>query len=76
MQDNVRRIKSDIAIDDDDDDSGECPYLDSQFSDTEDEISTNAPFVLGCQAEKVRARNRVRRRQQPDRDPSSVECVA
>ena len=55
VQENVRKIE---AVDDDDDD-GECPYLDGQFSDTEDEHSTSAPFVLGCQAEKVRIRNRV-----------------
>ena len=68
VQENVRKIE---AVDDDDDD-GECPYLHSQFSDTEDENPTNAPFVLGCRAEKVRVRNRVRRRQQFDRVPSSA----
>ena len=62
VQENVRRIEIDIAVEGDDDDDGECPYLDSQFSDTEDEISTNAPFVPGCRAEKVRVRNRVRHR--------------
>ena len=68
MQENVQKIE---AADDDDDD-GDCPYLDGQFSDTEDENSTNAPCVPGCRAEKVRIRNRVRRRQQPDRVPSSA----
>ena len=68
VQENVRKID---AVDDDDDD-GDCPYLDGQFSDTEDVNSANAPFVPGCRAEKVRVRNRVRRRQQPDRVPSSA----
>ena len=51
VQENVKKIE---AVDDDDDD-GDCPYLDDQFSDTEDENSTNAPFVPGCRAEKVKS---------------------
>ena len=37
LQDNVRRINIDIANEDDNDDDSECPHLDSQFSDSEDE---------------------------------------
>ena len=68
VQERVPKIEGD----DDSDDCGECPYLDGQFSDTEDENSTNAPYVPGCRAEKVRVRNRIRRRQHPDRVPSSA----
>ena len=51
VQENMRRIEDDIAVEDDDDD--EVP--DGQFSDTEDENSTNAPIVPGCRADKARA---------------------
>ena len=54
----------------DEDSDVSCPGGGS--SDTEDETSTNARYVPGCRAEKVRVRNRVRRRQQPDRVPSKA----
>ena len=64
VQEAVRKIE------DGEDSDVSCPGGD--FSDTEDENSTNARYVPGCRAEKVRVRNRVRRRQQPDRVPSSA----
>ena len=63
VQENVRRIEDDIAVEDDDDDD----VPDGQSSDTEDKTSTNAPIVPGCRADKARVRNLIRRRQQPDR---------
>ena len=53
VQENVRRIKDDIAVEDDDDDD----VPDGQFSDTEDENPTNAPIVPDCRADKARVRN-------------------
>ena len=44
VQENVRLIEEDIAIETDDDDD-DVP--DGQFSDTEDENSINAPIVPG-----------------------------
>ena len=44
VQENVKKIEAEV----DDGGDDECPYLDGQFSDTEDENSTNAPFVPGC----------------------------
>ena len=35
VQENVRRIVIEIAVEDDDDNGGEYPYLDSRFSDRE-----------------------------------------
>ena len=52
---------NDVGGDSDD----ECPG--GQFSDTEDETSTNVPFRQGSGANKARIRNLVRRRQHPDR---------
>ena len=66
VQENVKKIEADG----DDGGDAECPYLDRQFSDTEDDNSTNAPYVPGCRTEEVRVRNRVRHRQQPDLVPS------
>ena len=68
IQENVRRIEDDIAVEDDDGDD----VPDGQFSDTEDETSTNATIVLGCRADKARVRNLIRRRQQLGRIPSSA----
>ena len=56
--------------DDEAESDGDCPG--GTFSDTEDEKSTNAPFRPGCRADKARIRKLVRRRQQPDRVPSST----
>ena len=43
-----------MSIDGNDvDNDDECPYLDSRFSDTEGEKSTNAPFRPGCRADKA-----------------------
>ena len=64
VQETVRKIEGD------EDSDGDCPG--GEFSDTEDETSTNARYVPGCRAEKVRVRNRVRRRQQSDRVPSNA----
>jgi hypothetical protein len=64
VQETVRKIEGD------EDSDGDCPG--GEVSDTEDENSTNARYVPGCRAEKVRVRNRVRRRQQPDRVPSKA----
>ena len=49
VQENVKKIEAEG----DDDDDDECPHLDGQFSDTDDENSTNASFVPGCGAETV-----------------------
>ena len=49
VQENVRRIEDGIAIESDDDDD----VPDGQFSDTEDETSTNAPIVPGRLADKA-----------------------
>ena len=68
VQENVQRIEDDIAVEDDDDDD----VPDGQFSDTEDEFSTNAPIVPWCRADKARVRNLIRRRQQPERIPSGA----
>ena len=64
VQETVRKFEGD----DDDGDNDSCP--DGEFSDTEDKKCTNARIVPGARAEKVRVRNRVRRRLQPDRAPS------
>ena len=57
-------------IDGEDDSDGDCPG--GEFSETEDDKSTNAPFRPGCRADRVRTRNLVRRRQQPNRVPSGA----
>ena len=57
-------------IDGEDDDDGDCPG--EEFSETEDEKSTNVPFQPGWRADKVRIRNLARRRQQPNRAPSNA----
>ena len=67
VQETVMSIEGNEVGGDSDDD---CPG--GQFSDTEDDMSTNASLPPGCRADKARIRNLVRRRQQPDRTPSSA----
>ena len=53
VQENVRRIKDDIAVEDVNDDD----VPDGHLGNTEDESSTNAPIRPGCRAGKARIGN-------------------